>query len=532
MTNNKENIRLLISLGLAMVVIAAILWLLGKVVSSENSKRNIGKNSFQIPSLNSSSDNISLGEEIFVARNSPPEKVAGSKAFAEGNFAAAVREFEISLKTHRNDPEALIYLNNANAELNKGKSEILKAAVILPLSSSVDQAEEILRGVAQAQDEVNHSRAKINGAFLQLQIFKIRDFRDFNAIEQLNLKLIDDPNIVAVVGFSPNVSIYNKRGLVMVSPINPRKQSGRPEYVFYATPSADIFSDKLAEYIVQKASVRNIAVCKDTSFQSGRDKARQDTVSIESIVDSYKQSIGKYGGKITNTNCNFDDSNFQASDILSRAISDGAEGLLLIPSPNKINNPSSGLFKLVQANRGRLPLFGFQTLYIEKTLRYGKENVKGMVLTVPWHRDANPDYPFAQKAADLWGGEVSPRTAVAYDALQTIISGLKQANTREGLQKALSKPNFVAYGAQGKIKFSPQTGVREGGVLLVEIDSCNPSTTKGCTSDSMLQFKLVQEPQNNQSVSPTSPFPNSSISQNKPNPPRMMSSGMSKGSND
>jgi branched-chain amino acid transport system substrate-binding protein len=52
-----------------------------------------------------------------------------------------------SLKSHPNDPEARIYLNNALI----GNQNSYTIAVPVPLSSNPDGAAEILRGVAQAK---------------------------------------------------------------------------------------------------------------------------------------------------------------------------------------------------------------------------------------------------------------------------------------------------------------------------------------------------------------------------------------------
>ncbi|GAB1541674.1 ABC transporter substrate-binding protein [Scytonema sp. NUACC21] len=493
MNEKKENIRLLASFLIAGLLMAGILWFLGRFVGS-------GKTDNKLPSSSSinsfSNDNMSLGEEIFITKNNSPEKEEGSKAFAKGDFATAVSKFTAALKNNPNDPETLIYLNNANAELNKSNTKPLKVAVLLSLTS-VDQAEETLRGVAQAQDEVNSSREKINGAWLQLQITAIPNIRDTQTVSQINLNLVNDRNILAVIGFTLNPSVYNDRGLVMVSPINPnaRQSSQMQKYIFYATPNADVFSDKLAEYIVKRTGIRNVAICRDSSFQARQDRPRESPVSIETIIDLHKESIqsSKYGGKVTSTNCDVSD-NSSVSDILRRAKTDGAEALLLFPSPLTINNANSKFFDLLRENKkqGELPLFGFQIMYNSRILKYGKENVKKMVLAVPWHRDANPDIPFATEASELWGGEVSPRTAVVYDALQAVIAGLKENSTREGLQKTLSNPDFVAFGAAGRIKFSPE-GIRDrvGGVFLVRVEPC--TSGRGCDPNTQLRFDLVKD---------------------------------------
>jgi branched-chain amino acid transport system substrate-binding protein len=180
----------------------------------------------------------------------------------------AVSKFQLSLQAKRNDPETLIYLNNA--KIDKAKS--LKVAVIVPIGISLNEAEEILRGVAQAQDEVNSSGG-INGLPLQLQIVNIDNYE---ILKQINTDLVNDSSIVAVVGFSRDPSIYNKRGLVMVSLVNPKKSSNPTKYVFYATPSSNVFSDAIGSYIVQKARLTNIAICSDSTFTINQEKISKE----------------------------------------------------------------------------------------------------------------------------------------------------------------------------------------------------------------------------------------------------------------
>jgi branched-chain amino acid transport system substrate-binding protein len=108
---------------------------------------------------------ISLGNQILVTSQTTPDKQAGVAAFRNGDYQTAVQKFQASLQQNRNDPETVIYLNNAKA----GKGSALKIAVSVPIGSNPNVAQELLRGVAQAQDEINNSGG-INGAKLQVEI--------------------------------------------------------------------------------------------------------------------------------------------------------------------------------------------------------------------------------------------------------------------------------------------------------------------------------------------------------------------------
>jgi len=477
MTNKKENIRLLISLGLAGVMVAAILSLINKFSSNLTPSSNSIPLSSSAPSL-TLPEWMSLGAKILVTADKTADKEAGVQAFASNDFATAVSKFKSSLQTNRNDPETLIYLNNAKI----GSSPALKVAVIAPIGRTLNEAKELLRGVAQAQDEVNNSGG-INGVPLQLQIANVDKIEK---LQELDSEFVKDSSLVAVVGFSRDEKIYNERGLVRISPGSPmtqlgqnETQSGQARHVFYASPNRGNLTQALAEYIVKRERRTNIAIC-----QASTQRERS-----EEIKKQYTNFITKAGGKVTNTDCNLDSPNFRADDFVTKAIADGAEAVLLIPRPDKIDSA----LDVARESQGKLALFGSQLMYGEKVLKFGQGDVKGMVLPVPWHHDANSNgrggNSFAEKAVKLWGGQVSPRTATAYDALQVIIAGLEEGSTRQSLQKVLSNPNFSAAGATGKIQFSP-SGDRQGGVFLVKIEPCKSS--KSCSSSTGYDFVLVQ----------------------------------------
>lgn len=94
-------------------------------------------------------------------------------------------------------------------------------------------------------------------------------------------------------------------------------------------------------------------------------------------------------------------------------------------------------------------------MYNPRTLIDSGEAVanSGLVIAVPWH---NPNPEFAQKAQTFWQGTVSWRTAMAYDATQAMVEGLRRINgspDRDRLRQVLSRADFSAIGATGKVKF-------------------------------------------------------------------------------
>jgi branched-chain amino acid transport system substrate-binding protein len=115
-----------------------------------------------------------------------------------------------------------------------------------------------------------------------------------------------------------------------------------------------------------------------------------------------------------------------------------------------------------------LALYGSSTLYTFQTLKDGQKDIDGLVLPVSWHPETNPGSTFPKNASQRWGGVVSWRTAMSFDATQAVIAGLRQSNTRFGLQQALRNPNFSTPGSSEDVKFLP-TGDRAGKPILVQV---------------------------------------------------------------
>ncbi|MEL6248633.1 MAG: ABC transporter substrate-binding protein, partial [Cyanobacteria bacterium J06627_15] len=104
-------------------------------------------------------------------------------------------------------------------------------------------------------------------------------------------------------------------------------------------------------------------------------------------------------------------------------------------------------------NRGQIPVLGGDDLYNPKVLQIGGENARGMVVSVPWHVLSHEGSDFVETSRQLWGGDVSWRTAMAYDAIQAMAAAIAQSPTRTGIQQALSQSDFEVAGADRPVKF-------------------------------------------------------------------------------
>lgn len=164
-------------------------------------------------------------------------------------------------------------------------------------------------------------------------------------------------------------------------------------------------------------------------------------------------------------------SGFLPQERLNDAKQQGAEALVLIPSPKTVDRA----LQVVDVNNRELPLIGdIGNLYGVKTLQVGGEDAVGMAIPIPWHIQKSGNQEFVQTSRQLWGGDVNWATVMAYDAMSAIAQALEQNPTRKGVQQALSSGGFSAPGVVQPVQFLP-SGDRDGRLMMVEVQRANPS---------------------------------------------------------
>ncbi len=408
----------------------------------------------------------SFGEKMLIGADNNPDKQLAIKNFAAGNFPEAQIKFSNSLENKPNDPETLIYLNNSVAAR---ESKPITIGVSVPIGGSLDVAKEILRGVAQAQNEINKKGGvEQDGIRTLVRVQIANDDNDPETAQLIANSFVDNSEIMGVVGHNSSSSsiaaapIYQQGGLVMISPTSVARELSRAgSYVFRTTPSTRILAETLAQYAAKDIRRQKIGICLDSSSPA----------SI-SFKDEFSLSLYESGGEIATVDCDFASENFNPDEIPSKAIANGAEALLLIPSVNKINQA----MEVARANQNRLVLLGNHSMYTYETLDIGQSNIKGAVLPTAWHPTVTANSEFNQNALKLWGMEGNWRTATAYDATKAILNGLSSASTRQQLQQALANSGFSVPGALGEITFKP-SGDRQIDATLVKIQPGKSSGT-------------------------------------------------------
>ncbi len=461
------------------------------------------------PNNNDLGENFSWGEKVLISYDSTSNKDAGVQAFANKNFLEAAEYFKKSLDNKPNDPETLVYLNNAIAKefskinllpvpkslksnlnacsVQNNIKKVFKIALPVPISAESHIARDILRGVAQAQNEIN-CKGGINGRLLQVMIVDDKD--DKSVVENVAQKLVENQDILAVAGHYSSSStlqagkIYDGKIVAVSATSNASRKSkinknglNFSEWVFRVPPGV---VKELVEYMVDTKGYKKAAI------------VYVDREWSKSAYQLFQKDLKEKGGAVVHK-CELNGF-FRAESCLDNAIKQEAEVMLFLPEINKNTlDVALKLFYLNNKHPKKLFLLGGTAMYSEKILNKFAEN---MVSAMYWHRnDENPS-KFESDAFALWDAKINGRTAMGYDATMTIVEGLRRTGnnpTREGLQKELSVPDFSVQGATGKVEFdengdrriTPENNAEIGVLVQVKCD----------TNTSQDSCKFVRVPQ-------------------------------------
>jgi eukaryotic-like serine/threonine-protein kinase len=451
---------------------AAVLLGLGAIgiywyVTGVNGCSKIGLRSFPV------GDNLSCGEEILI-QGSTQEKQKGVDAFAAGNYPVAVSWLEKAWQNYH-DPETLIYLNNARLAAQNVEAHTI--AIAAPLNNqslnSLDTAKELLRGVAQAQDEVN---GKLKPGETGLKVLIANDVNDPAQGQDIAKVLVSKKDVLAVIGhYASDVTlkalpVYQQHHMVLISPGSTSEElstAPNPDRVFFRTvPTTNVNGNAIASHLISKVRQQKVAVFFDPN-----------SIFSSSLHNQFRTSFGGGGGQVVKE-FNLSDPVFQASTAIDQARQQGATAFVILPDANINPRTFDNAIKLIRANKRRYWMMGGNTLYSPKTLEFaGQEAADRLVAVVPWHHLSSPNPKFAQAAQKLWGGNVSSRTALAYDAARALITALNNHPSRTGIQKALADPNFQANdGATGIVSFQTNGNRKEPVVEWVKVvpSNCSP----------------------------------------------------------
>ncbi|MEC4892390.1 MAG: ABC transporter substrate-binding protein [Oscillatoria sp. PMC 1051.18] len=373
---------------------------------------------------------ISQGEKVLLEVT--PAKSSAALAFTSKDWLEAIALYQQATDSDPNDPESKIYLNNTQA-IQAGNP--LTIAAVVPISSSSDTAKEILRGVAQAQDEFNSS-APPGGRLLQVAIVNDPEPTKSATLAQ---DLVQSPNILGVLGHGIDsgsrqaIAIYEQNNLAVLSPVSTSiTPSGDGNSTVKTIPQTEKTGELLGNYL----QTVGITLAEYANTQQSSPAAvvffNSDSPYSELLKREFINALSQQNGRVVKE---VDVTTADVATEINAASQAGANIAMLALSKNKVNQA----VELAQANANLpqpLTLIGGDELYNPTILVEGGDAIANIVLAVPWR--SQPNDPFAADAANLWKGRVSWRTATAYDATQALIQAISQNSTREAVSQQLA----------------------------------------------------------------------------------------------
>ena len=392
----------------------------GKLETNSNGVATTAVNPLAIVSQTAvNSKFISQGERVLISGGKNyQEKTTAAATFAAQDWDGAIQQYQQAVNRDRNDPEAKIYLNNAKA---KKAANPLTMAVVVPITSRVNEAKEVLRGVAQYQDEFNQVPT-IPGRLLEVVVV---NEKESTLAESLSQDIIQSSaNVLGLIGHGVDndsrqaLSRYEQNNLAVLSPLNTAITSNGGQSTVKTIPLSQTktllttYLQRVGESLVNYA-VKNHSPAKVTIFYNSDSRYSQD------LKTELLAALSKAGGTLVQE-VDILSQNFDATAAMNNARQSGANIAFLALSKNKLDTAIA----LAKANQNKLVLLSSDEMYNPTILVKGNDAIKGMVLAVPW-RWRNND-PFANQAAKLWQGRVSWRTATTYDATQALAKTFNQ----------------------------------------------------------------------------------------------------------
>lgn len=372
---------------------------------------------------------ISQGETILLPLEPRSQKDTGAYAFGQGYWDGAIEAYRQAINDNRNDPEAKIYLNNAKAAKN---GNVMTMAVVVPITSSQNEAQEVLRGVAQYQDEYNE---KMPSQFLEVVL--VNEERS-NLSQALAQDLIQATQVLGVLGHGVDnnsreaLELYEQNQMAVLSTLNTiiNKQGNQSIVKTISVGQTDVllntYLSKVGKTLVNYA-IKNHYPSQVAVFYNS------DSSYSQKLKNEFVKEIQQTNGRIVQE-IDVTSTGFRADSAIDQVIGAGANIAFLALSNDHVKTAVD----LAQANRNELVLLGGNELYNPTLLIAGGSAIEGIVLAVPWQwRDTDE---FATQAAKLWQGRISWRTATTYDATQALVQAFNQhPGNRAAIAQALNQ---------------------------------------------------------------------------------------------
>jgi ABC-type branched-subunit amino acid transport system substrate-binding protein len=384
---------------------------------------------------------INSGEKprLFLGRTNV-DLEEGTKNFQKGEYKEAKKRFEQAKYVDPSDPVPYIYSNNAEARLQSEQKEQppWKLAVVVGIDSFEDTAREILRGVADSQEQFNRTGGK-DGRLLEILI--INDGNQPKFSRKIAERLVNRQDILGIIGHAPSESskealpVYEKRNLAMLSPTSSSSEL-KGEVFFRAiqstTESAEVYADYFKNNLSLNTDKLRIFYSEDRLYSDSLAKNFVENFTEKNSIHS-SQSV-KDLCRLAKITCDdFSDSFINIKDVLNKAKKD--EIIFLIPSLD-LTSLALAFSRINHKEYKDKNIKILVAMSLPET-SIANSSFDGLLFAIPC---VDKQSPYVTKAKKKWQQDIpSWRATGSYDATQVFVKAIRlhSPQTREDMLDAL-----------------------------------------------------------------------------------------------
>jgi ABC-type branched-subunit amino acid transport system substrate-binding protein len=348
----------------------------------------------------------------------------GIEYFDRQEYTKAIEMFQKARNADPKDPIVQIYLNNARACLY-GKT--LKIAVVVAYQNDFyrDAADNVLRGVADAQAKFNNAQSKLDRseALAQplLEVTIANDRNDPRTAKRVAEILCLDPEILGVIGHHSSegsqaaLKIYEgykeEYPLAIISPTS--TSSKLESNVFFRTVgSTKTVADTYADYIINDLKCNKIVICYHSK-----------NAYSQTLKEDCELVFSKRGINIIEL-ISIDDPHLDLERLIQNISRNGQSKVLLVLSSIVTNPVALALAREnLRLGASKLQLL-FSTAMSESLTFYkGANAIENVALISP---NIPEDSVYKKQAKSRWGqSKLDWRVATSHDAAQALLEAIE-----------------------------------------------------------------------------------------------------------
>jgi ABC-type branched-subunit amino acid transport system substrate-binding protein len=395
----------------------------------------------------------------------------GIEYFDRQEYVQAIAMFQKARNADPKDPIVQIYLNNCRACL-PGKQ--FKIAVVVAYQNDFyrDAANNVLRGIADAQTKFNNHQSQLNQqdglTRPLLEVIIANDRNDPKTAKRVAEILCLDLDILGVIGHHASegsqaaIKVYEKCSMPIIS--SSSTSSKLKSNVFFRTVgSTKIVANTYADYIVNDLKCNNIVVCYHS----------ENTYS-QTLKDDCDQVFSNRGINIVES-IPIDDPHLDLKELIKNISSNNQAKALLVLS-SIVTNPVALAIARENLKLGSKKLELLFSTAMSESLTFYKganaiENVSLISHSVP------ADSVYTKYAKSRWGqSNLDWRITSSYDAAQALVEALVRSavpTRREILKELKGLKLKVEQTAGCGLEFAPDNSNRLVKYRIDRISTCD-----------------------------------------------------------